>query len=448
MTAPISITKQRTITISHTTLVIITFASAFFPRVLDGIGFPPVVNFLHFAILPVTCGFILAKTRTRDPKQIAITQEILLGVTLLLTIIAASAFLNDAGAINIVLDFLLLAEPFLLLLAIISIPMPLSSQNKLHIWLSIFALINLLFAFFQTFVQHLDTKIHPDMVKGVFVGQFSGHVVGAAVSITFAIYYFSVAKNNPLWLRMAVLAAALIHIVKSDAKQVLAIFLGSLVILVLFKAKSIATVLQYVAITAVFTAIIIWMANTVFPSLNTWANWDVQVEGFELKLSAFPVILSYFESPLNWFLGLGPGHTVGRLGGWMIEKYYSLLSPLGVTISPINDRIWYIVENHRLGDKSSWFSPLFGWLGIWGDLGFFGLVTYLYLWLVIWRKLCHNDMTRFLVITVLCFGFILSQIEEPGYMLSIMSIIGLSWQNYRYQELQNLAHQVGVRGEG
>ncbi|WP_181256570.1 hypothetical protein [Merismopedia glauca] len=444
MSAPISLPRQRTSTISHTTLVIIAFASAFFPRVLDEIGFPPIVNFLHFGILPLTCGFILSKTRTQDPKQIAITQEMLLGVTLLLMIIAASAFLNDAGAINIILDFLLLAEPFLLLLAIISIPMPVASQEKLHNWLSIFALVNLLFAFFQTFVLRLDQKIHPDFIKGVFIGQFSGHVVGASVSITFAVYYFYAAKNSPLWLRLAVLIGALIHIVKSDAKQVLAICLAALIILILFKAKSIATVVQYLAITSIFIGIIIWMANTVFPSLNTWANWDVQVEGMGLKLSAIPVILSQFESPLNWFLGLGPGHTVGRLGGWMIDKYYSLLSPFGVTLSPVSDRVWYIVEHHRLGDKSSWFSPLFGWLGIWGDLGFLGLATYLYLWIVIWQKLCHNDLTRFLVITILCFGFILSQIEEPGYMLSIASIIGLSWQNYRYQELQKLAisHQI------
>jgi hypothetical protein len=439
MSAPIYLSKQRSSNISHTTLVIIAFASAFFPRVLDAIGFPPIVNFLHFAILPVTCGFILSKTRTKDPKQIAITQEILLGVALLLTIIAASAFLNDAGAINIILDFLLLAEPFLLLLAIISIPMPVSSQEKLHNWLSIFALTNLLLAFFQTFVERVDVRFHPDFVKGVFIGQYSGHVVGASVSIIFAIYYFYVAKNNPLWLRLAVLIGALIHIVKSDAKQVLAICLASLIILVLFKAKSIATVIQYLTITAVFTGIIIWMANTVFPSLNTWANWDVQVEGMGLKLSAISVITSQYESPLNWLLGLGPGHTVGRLGGWMIDKYYTLLSTLGITFSRVPEQVWNIVENHRLGDKSSWFSPLFGWLGIWGDIGFLGLGTYLYLWLVIWQKVCHNDLTKFLVITVVCFGFILSQIEEPGYMLSIVSIIGLSWQNNRYQELQKLA---------
>jgi hypothetical protein len=436
MTAPIYLRKQQIGNISLTTLVIITFATAFFPRILDAIGFPAIVNFLHFAILPVTCGFILAKTRTKDRKQIAITQQILVGVVALLTITATSAFFNNTGAINIILEFLLLAEPFLLLLAIISIPMPLSSQQKLHNWLSIFALINLLLAFFQTFVQRLDVKIHPDMIKGVFVGQFSGHVVGASVSLTFAIYYFYVAKNSPVWMRLAILAASLVHIVKSDAKQVLAIYLAAVFLLVIFKVKNIVAVIQYLAITVVFAGIIFWMANTVFPSLNTWANWEVQVEGMQLKTSAFPVILSEFKSPLNWWLGLGPGHTVGRLGGWMIDKYYNLLSPLGATLSPVGNRVWYIVENHRLGDKSSWFSPLFSWLGIWGDIGFLGLGVYLYLWGVIWQKLCHDDLTKFLTITVLCFGFILSQIEEPGYMLSIACIIGLSWQMRRYRELQ------------
>ena len=65
------------------------------------------------------------------------------------------------------------------------------------------------------------------------------------------------------------------------------------------------------------------------------------------------------------------------------------------------------------------FSPLFGWAGIWGDLGWFGLGTYLYLGFIVWRNLCLDDFSRFLVLTVVVYGFFLTQMEEPGFMLTI-----------------------------
>lgn len=432
MSAPISIPRQQSGIISHTNLTILAFATAFFPRVLDEIGFPPIINFLHFAILPTICGFILAKTQTKDREQIAIARQVFLGIFLLLTAIAASAFLNNAGALNIVLDFLLLAEPFMLLLAIVSIPMSKSSWQKLHISLLLFGGINLLLALFQGFILRVD-RISPDFVKGVFLGQGSGHVVGGSVSLIFATYYLFNSKQSPLFIRIAVLSATFVHIVKADAKQVLAIFLVALIVFAAVNSRNLARTIQYLAISIIFFGFIIWLADTVFPALKTWADLDIQAQGLELKSSAIPVILSEYKSPLNWLLGLGPGHTVGRLGGWMIEKYYSLLSPLGITLSPVSERVWTIAENHWLGDKSSWFSPLFGWVGIWGDLGFLGLGAYFYLWVVIWQKICADDFSKFLIVNILCFGFVLSQIEEPGYMLYIASIIGLSWQKYRYR---------------
>jgi hypothetical protein len=77
------------------------------------------------------------------------------------------------------------------------------------------------------------------------------------------------------------------------------------------------------------------------------------------------------------------------------------------------------------------FSPLFGWAGIWGDLGILGLIAYLYLAYIIWSKLSPDDLCRFLLLSVFVTGLIFSQMEEPGYMLFIALIIGLKWQQYR-----------------
>jgi len=430
--------------IRSSALVLIALAISFFPRVVQAVGAPSLVNFVHFAIVPAVCFVVLVQVRTLIRKQISL--ELLLGILTLLGLMAASAFFNEAGVINLVVDYLLLVEPFLLLLAIISIPASLASLERLRAWVLGFGAINLLFALFQGLVLRLQLQ-NPDYIKGVFIGQGSGHVVGASVSLNFAVYYFVTAKR-PLWVRALLVLAALLHVMLADAKQVLVVFLAALLVLLFTRLQDIGQVLRYLTLTVAFIGLLIWAANSVFPALATWADIDTLTEGFELKRSVFPIVISYYHSPLNWFLGLGPGHTVGRLGGWMIREYADLLVPLGVTSSPATKAVWQAVSNHWLGDKSSMYSPLFGWAGIWGDLGLLGLGTYLYLCGVVWFRLCWDDLARFTLLTVVIFGLIFSQLEEPGYMLFVFGLIGLHWQQHQALKEESAAdHYVWVPEE-
>lgn len=411
-------------------LALWAFATAFFPRVIAALGVPSAVNFLHFVTIPWVCGFVLAKSRTKDAKQFAISKEVVSALGILLGVIVTSAILNDAGVINVILSFLLYGEPFMWLLIVVMLPLSSTLLTKFRTWWMRFGLINLLFALVQSFVLRLDA-LNADNVKGVFIGQGSGHVVGASVSLVFAIYYFSIAKHQSIWVRGLLIVAALIHIVKCDGKQVLAVFLSGLLILVLVKVKELGKLIQYIAIAIVFTGLIILAANTVFHALFTWFDLDIQQQGMELKLSGFSILPTFYQSPLNWIFGLGPGHSISRLGGWLVWDYFDLLKPFGVTVSGASKAVWSAASQSWLGDRSSWFSPLFGWAGIWGDLGFAGIGAYLYLWWIVWQRLCSSDISRFLVLTVLIFGTILTQIEEPGYMLFTTGIIGLNWQEHR-----------------
>ena len=79
------------------------------------------------------------------------------------------------------------------------------------------------------------------------------------------------------------------------------------------------------------------------------------------------------------------------------------------------------------------FLPFFGWAGIWGDLGFLGLGAYLYVASIVWRKICWNNMSRFLLLNVFSFGLIFTQMEEPGFMLFIAALIGLQWQESQHK---------------
>ena len=426
--------------IRNSTLILLAFATAYFSRIVDSAGAPSVINFLHFAAIPYACGMALLKSRTRNQHQITLVWTILAGLLFLLGVMLASALINEAGEINVILEFLLLGEPFILILAIISLPITPLSLEKFRTWLIRFGFANLGFAAVQ-YVLFMVLGLHPkagnpDYVQGVFYHSGAGHVVSASVSLTFGLYYLFSEKKVPLWIRLAVVLATFFHMLLADAKQVLLSFMVALVLLLLTKFKSIFEAMKYVIPALLLGIIFFWCVQNVpaFGGFQTWARPEIygpDGEATLLKSAAFRIVPTYFTSPLNWVLGLGPGHTVGRLGGWMIRTYWDLLGPLGATRHPASGAVWRAVGQSWLGDQSSMFSPLFGWAGIWGDLGFLGLAGYLYLGFLVWRYLCKDDFTKFLILTIFVFGLIFSQMEEPGYMLFIAIIIGIRWHEHR-----------------
>ena len=203
--------------------------------------------------------------------------------------------------------------------------------------------------------------------------------------------------------------------------------------LALTKLKDVTAFLKYVISISVFTWGFVWCMNnlTLFRAFTIWLRPDIYGSdgvATQLKLASFSIIRSHYESPLNWFLGIGPGHTVGRLGGWMLPKYASLLAPLGATTNAASAEVWDAVASTWIGAKSSMFSPLFGWAGIWGDLGLLGLAAYIAFGVVIWKRLCLDDFSRFILLTMIVHGLIFSQLEEPGFMVYSMTLIFFRWK--------------------
>jgi hypothetical protein len=438
----IAFTTQRKTFIKSSTFLLWGFVTAFFPRIFNTLlKFPSAINFLHFLIVPFAGLVAIFNTKTKDKQQIAISQALLIGLVALFTINVASAVLNKAGFINIILEFLLLGEPLIMLLGITSLAMSPKNIERFQKWLVISAFSNLILVYIQRYVLRYDLlrPISPwDLMQGVFYFTGAGHVVSASVSLTFAFYYFTTVKPRPLWLRIAVVFAALGQIIISDTKQIFLVFLIAAVIFVLLKMTDIVKAIQYILLFIIGGSALYWAAFNLAPNteLKYWTNnLDLVQDGLELKYSVFSIVHSYYHSTWNWLLGLGPGHTVGRLGGWMVRDYYDLLHPLGVTVHPLNKRIWEVVSANPLGDKSSLWSPLWGWAGIWGDLGFLGLGTYLYISFLAWRYFCVDDFSRYALLSVWVFGAVFSQMEEPGYMLFVMSLIGIRWHEHRCREL-------------
>ncbi len=415
------------------TLVIIAFCSAFFPRVLLLLKFPSIINLFHLGIVPIVCGFVLVKTRVKSRYQIETAWQLIAALLIFFSCNIASALNNGAGLINAVVNFLLLCEHFLLLLAIISLPLTPQKLIKLRAFIVFSSFGNMIFAYTQRYIfrLHLRSGLE-DNIKGVFINQGAGHVIGASVALTFGVYYLFAAKSIPLGIRILVFLLSIQHVVMADAKQAILVFGIGTVFFVLAKLGNVVKAIQYITVSAILGAGFYWCTQNIpaFSAFNTWIRPEIygpDGEATLLKSATFRIVPSFYDSWLDPLLGLGPGHTVGRLGGWMVWEYESLLGPLGSTTHQATIDIWTAVSNSWLGNQSSMFSPLFGWAGVWGDLGILGLGAFLSIWWVVWRRICLNDISKFLVLTVLSFGLIFSQMEEPGYMLYVISLVGIQW---------------------
>lgn len=431
--------------IKTSALILFAFCTAFYSRIFCTLTrAPSVLNFLHFITVPFALVVALATTKTKDRKQILTTWELIFGILALLGATLVSAVANNAGLINVIFNFLILGEPYLFLLAMICIPLSPTKVKQIRTWILVSALINFLLAEIQKPLLATGLLVAPngmdetDGVQGVFFVTGAGGYVSTAISVSVSLYFFLYFKSVPIWMRILGLIGAVHQILIADTKQVLLTSGLAWLLLVLTKVHNIKKFLLYLITIVIAISVFIWASYNIeaFAVYGHWfgrsdINQDFENGGWAVKTKGISMVIAHYRSPLNWLFGLGPGHTLGRLGGWSIREYWNLLSPLGATAPPFYDEIWKFIRGNWIAWSTTLYVPLFSWAGIWGDLGWFGLGAYLYLGSIVWRRFCLDDFSRFLALTVLVYGFFLTQIEEPGYMLSIASLIALRWHQKR-----------------
>lgn len=445
--------------ISNSVLILFALGTAFFPRVLTYFGAPAPINFVHFLIVPAITLICILNSNLRSRRQAAIVQELIVASVILFICTMISAVVNNAGIANILLQYMIMAEPFILLMAVMSIPLAGKTLSRFRKWILIFGASNLILAIAQSIL--LPIGLYPrrggtvqDNTAGVFAGSSgsAGNYVSCTLSVYFALYLFGTPKI-PQWVKAVVFVAALYQTYVSDSKQVFVAFIGGFFLLILSKIEEPVKIICYLVPFALLMSLFIWgLQNPDIEFLDTYRNWTHRAhlysfdgDAFQTKSAAFRIIPTHFESPLNWLFGLGPGHTVTRLGGWMIKKYASLLAPIGVSVHPVSAEVFQVVWDGWIAQESTIFFPLFTWAGIWGDLGIVGLLSYLYLCSVVWRHLCVDDVCRFIVLSTVVLGFILTQMEEPGQMLTAGCLIALRWHERKDMRQQRLVRSLEVQ---
>ena len=429
--------------VRYNLLIFLGFSSIFFSRPLEALGASSIINLAHFAIIPAIFLLVISKNSLSTSLQVLVAQRLLFSALIFLAVMTASALLNHAGAINVVVDFLILTEPFIFLFTVIVTPLSKKSFDQLNRWIVTCMFLHIFLAYCQKILIGLGllavTRMTPeDNVQGVFYLSWGGHVVSGFVASAFAFYIWISADKQQTWLKAFLIGVVFYQILVSDAKQVILVLAIAWILLLLTKVADPMKLISYVIIASIVGFILYWCIFNLeaFAAFQTWIRpglYGPDGKATLLKTAPLRIIPSYYKSPLNLLLGLGPGHTVGRLGGWLIEKYYSLLAPLGVTSHPATEAIWTAWRDIAWLD-SSFFSPLWGWVGVWGDLGILGLFSYLSLWWVVWQYVCKDEFSKFNVLAVFVNGFVFTQLEEPGYIISIMMLIGLRWHEFRFRK--------------
>jgi hypothetical protein len=105
--------------IKNSTLIFAAFSTAFYSRIFCSITHAPsILNFFHFATVPFAMAVAMSTTQTKDRHQITAVWSIVVALLIFLGVMLTSAIVNNAGIPNVILNFLILGEPFMFLVAI------------------------------------------------------------------------------------------------------------------------------------------------------------------------------------------------------------------------------------------------------------------------------------------------------------------------------------------
>ncbi len=438
---------------NNTNLIILAFSLVFYGRIFCTITkAPPVLSHAHFVIVPFVLWIALSTTLTKNAQQTKLVQSLLLGLFIFFVAILASALWNGAGLINAVASFMMLGEPMMFLVAIACIPMSPESFTRIKRWFMGSVLINFVLAALQKPLidankLYADGFNGTDGCGGVFFVSGAGNYVSASISIAFAIYFVVNGKDFPLWVRITALLAALWQLLFSDSKQLVFAYLLAWILLTVFNFQDVGKTIKLLLGIAITGMIFFWCIQNLeeFRAFTAWARPELYGENGDAWFTKFysvKAILTEFDSWGNWLFGLGPGHGVSRLGAWFMQDYQWILAPLGATTTSVGIDLREFIDNFWLAQGSSLFSPIFGWAGIWGDLGLVGLSAYLFLAYLIWQHFGLDNSLKITLLATLILGFIFTQIEEPGYMLSISLMLGLAWHQKRLKFEQNQQLQI------
>jgi hypothetical protein len=309
----------------------------------------------------VWAGFALAVV-TRKPRRTG--QYLMFGIAMLALCVTVSTIATGLEPQRGLFYFLLLGEPFAAVAALVLAP-PSPQLRSIIIWVLVGLLAIQLPICFAQFALHGPG----DPVQGTFTGSLAGaHLVGAVSAVG---AFWVLTRGGPWWMWGLGFALAALPLV-AGAKQVV------FALPILLFVQTSRSLVQW-GIRAAVIAVLVGILVAV-PRLNetyglTRITQTLNGQGTKERSTKF-VYESTVDDPLQAVFGQGPAMTVSRAAYLSDDPLIKQDSPLdSISIAPAELTI-------RLGSLdpsilSSFDSAISSAVGVFGDLGFAGSLTYL-----------------------------------------------------------------------
>lgn len=350
-------------------LVALTVVAATCFRGIVGAGLAPgIATYFDIPLAVLALGAAIARRRARSSRPGM--RLLALGLPALLCAAVFSATANETEPMRPVLYFLLLAEPFFLIVALL-----VDSPSEDH-WRTLRRTVLVLLAA-QVFVGFTQafTIGSADNVQGTLYGARAGAHVMSGIVVAGGIWFLLESFSTK---RIVCLSPLFVLPFIADAKQVL-LALPVVLLPLIFQRPRVLPLGPSVAVVLLVLTSVIFLVRYV-PAGKTAIGFLEQAQRGRSGKSLVIATLrnSIATDPMMLVSGLGPAETVSRAAFMTLPGFRATDSPLAqLGLRPA--KIASTVEERTssgLGAGSSFNTGLSSAIGLLGDLGLLGIAAY------------------------------------------------------------------------
>ena len=387
--------------------LVLTLALALVMRLLVSIlGLPGILNFAFF---PVLLFGVLISRPGRTLAESRITRSIIL-VTLA---VVASTLANFVNPLAAALLWASLVTPFLLIRLAVTQGHRLGSVSTLDRLLTTFLFVQGGAIAFERFVLGQTS----DAAQGFLRNQGAGHHVVGFIGVGTALYLAMRLIEEPairgrLSMYAAVLTGLAMGAITGTSQALLAGAVVGISYILTRRTPWPMAASLLVSSASIVTVFVTWSAFAP-AGMNWYGDEFLENKG----QTASTILEEYRDVPYQIFFGLGPGATATKVAWTGADEFSGLTIALGIKPGQVAESL-LAVERAKLPSRTSSLTSTWStWLGVWGDLGLFGLVGYAWAWLGIARSTLGPSRTHragmYLVLYLVVLGVFYNWLEEP-----------------------------------
>lgn len=411
-------------------LVTLAFVAAWFTKPMVSLFDLP--RFVEFIDLPlVALAVFVAFTRAPvSSERLRISPRV---VYVPAIAIVVSTIVNVDSVVRALAAAALLLEPLLAIVALDRVGMTAIERRRTGIVVSVVLLAQVPIAVVQA-----ATSAQVDDVRGSLFGAGAGaHVMGSALLLGLVAIPFLL--RRPAWLAVPLVLVAVAVAVVADAKTPLyalpVVFVAAAFLTSIGGSRGAAGSGRWSMVAGAFLmlfALFLAIRFVGFEDAN--AKFDTATTGPNSKGAlAQRVVEGLADDPPELVYGFGPAQSVSRLAQLASPSGRRAGSPVeALGLGPAT-RFDATAGRTQVapGYASSLISPTSSILGIMGDFGFLGLLTFAYAWFVVARVIWSRRGTALVTValagwlSLIPLGLAYDWPEQPPYTLLVALLVSL-----------------------